>query len=99
MTASKIRFSKLRQSTKKKQVSSAEEDEGADTSERQYLTTAHFNRLFSFLTPDEVRETLTSEEQKRLEKEGVEFRESSTDASLQEAERKFCAEVKPNKKL
>ena len=89
----------MRQSTKKKQAPSAEADEGADASERQYLTTAHFNRLFSFLTPDEVRETLTSEEQKRLEKEGVAFRENATDASLQEAERKFCAEVSPKPKI
>ena len=46
-----------------------------------------------------MRDTLSSEEEKRLEKEGVRFRENGTDASLEEAENRFCAEVQENKNL
>ena len=57
------------------------------------MTSSHFNRLFSFLSPEEVRDTLSADEAKRLENDGVKFRDNGTDASLAAAEEKFFEEV------
>ena len=92
-----LRFKQHRRLVRAKEPSADDLNEPAH--EPHYLTSAHFNRLFSFLSPEEVRETLSAEEAKKLEGEGVAFRDNGTDASLREAEEMLYAEVLTLNKL
>ena len=76
--------------SKRKKSEDGEEEEP----EFRHMTSRHYHRLFTMLTPEEVRDTLSADDAKELERAGVSFRQNATDEGLRQSESAVLDEVK-----